>query len=251
MPLPTAIACLVLAIGFILLFFGARLSRFGFVLGAVAGAGLLAVTASRALGQPEWQGWLWSAAAAGLACLLASVLFRLWMGVTGLVFMAILVTGIVVIWQGPPLPALHAPNTAQLAAAGAGHAPKETLGHVWHQNLEAMNLWWNAKTETARQTLRVASAIGGILGLGLGLAVPLRAAALQCAVGGAGLCLIAAHTLAELHAPDKIGWLPGTPRALLLVLLILAAVGFAAQGGAAESDEPEKADPPAKKKAAE
>lgn len=231
--LATAIACLLLVIGLVLLFFGNRLSQWGFMLGAVCTAGTLATACGRACGLPEWQLWLWSAVGAGIACLLASFLFRVWMGFTGMLFMAALVAAIVVIWQGPPLPAWHSPTPGQWAQAG-GHAPGETFGRVWTDNEAALRLWWQRKPEAGRHVIRLALAIGGMLGLGLGLAVPLRAAALQCAVAGAGLCLVAARQLAELHAPAQATWLPETPRAILLTLLVLAALGFAAQGGGGE-----------------
>lgn len=244
MPLPTAIACFLLAIGFLLLFFGNRLSQWGFMVGTVCLASVLATGVGRAFGLPQWQLWVLGAVGAGLACLMAALLFRLWMGVSGMVFMAVLVVAVVVIWQGPPLPHLHSPTSAELARLGGSHAPGAALGDVWADNESALRLWWEHKNEAARQVLRVAMAIGGILGLGLGLAAPLRAAALQCATAGAGLCLVAVRQLVELHAPQHAGWLPETPRAILLVFLVIAAVGFAAQSGGPEKEEKAEKKPP-------
>ncbi len=234
MPLASAIACLLLAAGLTLLFFGNRLAQWGFNAAAVAGAGLGGTMVGRVIGLPEWQIWLLAALAAGVACLLAAFLFRIWMGLSTLMFMGVLVMAMVVIWQGPPLPTVHGANPISLEA--------NTLHQLWQDNETAVRQWWECKPENARHVLQLAMTIGGMLGLGLGLAVPLRAAALQCAGAGAGLTLVAAGQLITLHWPWGADHLPDNPRAILLVFLTAVALGFAAQGGGTGKNSHEGAD---------
>lgn len=230
MPLLSAAACLLLAASLALLFWGNRLAQFGFITAAVFGAGFCAVAAGRALHMEGWHLWLVGALAVGTACVMASFLFRLWMGFSTMFFMGLLVSAMAVIWQGPPLPPLHQPTRAQVTQVAHGDpASAQTAREVWADNETAVHQWWQQKTERSRRTLTLAMAIGAVLGLGLGLAVPMRAAALQMAAVGAGLLLVAARLGLEQWLPDAAVRLPETPRAILLVFLLVTALGFAVQ----------------------
>ncbi len=221
MPLASAIACLLLALGFTLLFFGNRLAQWGFNLAAVSGAGLAGAMLGKALGLPEWQVWLLASLTAGVGCLLAAFLFQVWMGISTMVFMGVLVLGMVVIWQGPPLPTMHTAHPAGLEA--------DTMHQLWQDSEAALRHWWQQKPGNMRHVLQLAMGIGAMLGLGLGLAMPLRAAALQCAAAGAGLTLAATGQLVALQWPKGALYLPESPRAIMLVFLVAVALGFTAQ----------------------
>ena len=250
MPLLSAVACLLLVASIVLLIWGNQLAQFGFIVSAVLGAGALAMGLGRAAHWAEWQVWLAGLLAAGTACLLASFLFRLWMGFSTLFFMGLLVSAMVVIWQGPPLPPLRQPTAAQVTQAAHPSdqtPPGQVMREVWRDNETALHQWWGEKPEQGRHVIHLAMAIGAILGLGLGLAVPMRAAALQTAAAGAGLGLVALRLLMEQHLPEAAARLPETPRAILLVFLAVTALGFALQSrGDGEDEEAGSAPPPSK-----
>lgn len=245
MPLLSTVACLLLVVSIVLIIWGNQLAQFGFIVSAVLGAGAFAMGLGRAAHLAEWQVWLAGALAAGTACLLASLLFRLWMGFSTLFFMGLLVSAMVVIWQGPPLPPLRQPTAEQVALAAnpSDQAPPEqVMREVWRDNETAMHQWWDEKPEQGRHVLHLAMGIGAILGLGLGLAVPMRAAALQTAAAGAGVGLVAVRILMEQHLPEAASHLPETPRAILLVFLAVTALGFAVQSrGDGEEEDAEHA----------
>ena len=245
MPLLSFAACMLLVISLVLLLWGNRLAQFGFVASAVLGAGASALAFGRAMHLEPWQAWLIAALAAGTACLMASLLFRLWMGFSTLFFMGLLVCGMVVIWQGPPLPPIHAPTQAQVSQVTHPVTPdasQQVAREVWLDNETALHQWWDAKPQRSQHVLNLAMAIGAILGLGLGLAAPMRAAALQTAAVGAGVGLVGLRLLIEQQFPDLVGHLPETPRAILLVFLLVMALGFAAQsrGDGEEKGEDQK-----------
>ena len=72
-----------------------------------------------------------------------------------------------------------------------------------------------------------------LAGLGLGFLVgflaPKKMATAQSAVAGALLVFFAVRGLVDIHLPNIAEYLPGTPRAIVITVIIIAGLGFIMQ----------------------
>lgn len=213
--------------------------------------------------------------------LLAVLLFRLWMALSGAALLALAIPAAVLIWQGTPPPsaddsapqrestrqaaesdksdeadaaddaeapavpfrdlveAFAKPDAEKKDGAKEGDAADEapSVGQAletasqaarsWSQKqLEQLGAWWEQMSPGLRSTLYVAGAVGGLTGLLLGLIAPRLTASLQTALVGAILILFSAHRLIAMHAPDQAGYLPQSPRGLLVWVGLITLLGL-------------------------
>ncbi|MFW6059492.1 MAG: hypothetical protein ACODAQ_04890 [Phycisphaeraceae bacterium] len=237
--------------------------------------------------------------------LIAALLFRIWMALSGAALLALAIPAAVLIWQGtpsevdeleppaaeqstdrsrtaprvtPPRESITAPRDergrsmnwddiseamrkrleaeAARRASGDGEQravdadasedvadePAESAqlnaaldearqaARSWYSQTKAqLAAWWNDLDGAARRTLFTAAGVGALVGLVLGLIMPYTAAAVQSALVGGLLMLLAGRTLVERAAPDWTGYFPHTPRATLLCLGLITLLGVLLQ----------------------
>ncbi|MEM6552555.1 MAG: hypothetical protein AAF750_10575 [Planctomycetota bacterium] len=100
---------------------------------------------------------------------------------------------------------------------------------VWLKNAEAVQGWWEQVTPETQKVVYTGALAGGVLGLLLGLLLPTGSAMLQSSVVGALLLLLPGRELIALKLPEYTGFLPGTPRQLVIVLGLITAIGIGLQ----------------------
>lgn len=123
------------------------------------------------------------------------------------------------------------PDDAGGAASAAdtpAHTFVQTLRDAWEAQLEALRTWW-AELPGSQKSVVYGGALGGAaVGLLLGLILPNVAAALQTALAGALLIFGAARVLIERYVGDG-GYLPDTPRGIILTLGLITLLGLLIQ----------------------
>jgi len=121
------------------------------------------------------------------------------------------------------------PSTDEVAAAtqpsDAVDLAIRALRGLYQQQVEAVTGWWDELDNATRERVGYGSAIGALVGLLLGLAAPFWAASLESAVAGAMLMFFPGRALLARWFPEQAGWLPQSPRAVILCVLGLAGLG--------------------------
>ncbi|MEM1212366.1 MAG: hypothetical protein AAGI68_08720 [Planctomycetota bacterium] len=100
---------------------------------------------------------------------------------------------------------------------------------VWLKNAEAMKGWWEQVTPETQKVVYTGALAGGVIGLLLGLLLPTGSAMLQSSVVGALMLLLPGRELIALKLPEYAGFLPGTPRQLVIALGLITALGIGLQ----------------------
>jgi uncharacterized protein YcfJ len=235
-----------LVLGLILWLMGRKLARpaciiSGLVLGGLAGFAI----ANRLSDQGSYVLPL-TLGAAIAGALLAALLFRVWMGLSCAVLLALVAPAASLVWQGstpifdlqPAQVALTeaeasppsdngatAPPTAESALA----AITQRLRQGYEAAAEVVRNWWDDLAPATRSLVIGASVIGAIIGLLLGLILPNTAAIFESALVGAMLIFFAGRTLLREHLPEQTAWLPATPRAMLVTLGLITILGLLIQ----------------------
>ena len=89
--------------------------------------------------------------------------------------------------------------------------------------------WWSEAGSGAKGGIMLVGLVSAVIGLLLGLIGPYKAASIQSAVAGAVLILFSSFSLLAQVMPEHLGWLPATPRGVLICLGLITAVGLALQ----------------------
>lgn len=105
----------------------------------------------------------------------------------------------------------------------------EALLAIAHAQADAARAWWDGLGETTRRTAQVLAGLGTLIGVVLGLARPYFAATLQTALVGSAMILTAATYFVRLYAPDYAGWMPASPRGVVLAMGLITTLGVLAQ----------------------
>jgi len=100
------------------------------------------------------------------------------------------------------------------------------LRGLYQQQAEAVADWWAQLDATTKERIGYGSAGGALIGLVLGLIAPFSAAALESAVAGAILMFFPGRALLAQWFPEQTGWLPQSPRMVVLSLVALTLLGF-------------------------
>lgn len=200
--------------------------------------------------------------------LLSAALFRFWVAFAAAAFLALVVPLATLAWQGAPLPiqngATHATanesddgeaeageldNRASAlineetrrrveervgevgqAAGEFGVAVLESLRELATRQRAAVEAWWSELGEPGRRNVLVGAAVGGVLGLLLGVAVPYTASSVLSSLAGSLLLVFAGRTLAwGLGGEAVSGYVPTEPRTLAAAVGLITVVGIIVQ----------------------
>lgn len=268
-----------LVAGLLLLILGSKLARpmcafSGLILGGIGGLMLGELLADKG-------GFVLAlvigAAIAG--ALLSTLLFRVWMAISGTVIFGLTAAGVVLLLQASPdgTSLLHGQTDASesadaetessftielpigditeqvregIATAIEGQEDGETTSQLTIDNetakkvgsvildalrgmaryyREQLGSWWSEAGAGARGGMLLTGLVAAVIGLLLGLIGPYKAASIQSAVAGAVLVLFSTFSLLAQLMPEHLGWLPATPRGVLIGLGLITAAGLAVQ----------------------
>lgn len=172
--------------------------------------------------------------AAIVGALVAAFLFRVWMGLTGALILAVLVPAASLVWQGTTPPTLELteedlPALTEAAEEGFLTQLTDAGRAAYEEQRELIHTWWEGMG-TAVRTLIIIGAVGGAFcGLLIGLVQPHFSAAVQSALIGAILIFMAGRQLLLHFMPDQTGWLPTTPRGSVLTIGLITVAGLVIQ----------------------
>lgn len=270
---------LALLAGVILLLLGSKLARpmcafSGLILGGIGGLMLGELLADK--------GGIVLALVVGAAiagALLSTLLFRVWMAISGALIFGLAAAGVVLLIQAPPEDGTLLGGSAEVSesaeAEGAGSITidipisditeqlqagiasaieggedgepsaqltidNETAKKVGSVILDALRgmasyyreqlgHWWADAGAGAKGGMLLVGLVAAAIGFLLGLIGPYKAASIQSAVAGAALVLFSTFSLLAQLMPEHLGWLPATPRGVLIGLGLITAIGLALQ----------------------
>ncbi len=102
--------------------------------------------------------------------------------------------------------------------------------HHWYGvQMQRIGDWWAERSPGARRFILVAALVGAAVGLGFGLIAPTLAASFESALVGALLLFVAGRELLVRYAPGAGALVPDSPRAVLLLVGLITAIGFLLQ----------------------
>lgn len=234
-----------IVVGAVLWIAGGRMIRptlgvTGLLLGGVAGW---------VFGSEYGDPWVLWGAVLGLGivcCVLAVVLFRVWMSVSFAIFLALAVPVIVVAWQhNAPLPD-QPPEQTRAAVAEAvddlsldrEHVSADRVGDIdltatmrdaWSYVRDQARARWQSLDPNLRRTLGVTALFGAIAGAVLGLTAPKLSARLISSFNGGCLMLGGVYPVVKHWAPQQMDMLPDTSRGVLAVAGLITALGVIIQ----------------------
>jgi len=246
-----------LGVGLVLWLLGRRLLRAGVVISGLILGGLAGLLLGESLAD-EGAYVLPMVIGGGISgALLAWLLFRVWMALSGAVIVALVVPAIMIVWQGVPTPEL--PTTTdfrdrlQLQMEGPPSLgetfeidqPQEeqasqgrimtffndimaVLRQLYINEVEDIQNWWDQQPTTTRNTLMAAAGIGAIIGLLLGLLLPNISAAGQSSLAGALLIVFTGRALLSHFATDQMQWLYNA-RPLIITIGLITVLGVLLQ----------------------
>ena len=257
--LPNPAAIVTLIIGVILWLLGGKLLRIGACLTGLALAVILCM-----LFLPQPLDPVISLVAVALASVvglaLGWVLFRLWMGLSLGVVLAIAVPMTVLAFDGvrgpedliPPSPGMrqpvrlhnNAPHPSPLPAPRyrergfvhlAALSPEqqtqvEELDRAAKERLQpaltTTSDWWHSLPPAERRRAERYGLIAGVAGVIFGLLFPVVSAALQTSLLGSVLIVASAISLAPDFYPEAVPHLPHDGKSFLAITFMLAVIGF-------------------------
>lgn len=221
--------------------------------------------------------------AAIAGALLAALLFRVWMALSGALIFGLAASAAVLLWQQAPVDdsadapppgvstltetdsdagetggeiTLHIPidaltdpiregfaaaidgedseAAAQLtidreAAAKIGSAILDALRGLAGYYRESLDAWWSQAGTGVRGGVMIAGLIAAAVGLLIGLIWPYLAASIQSSAAGSVLMLFSSFSLLAQLMPEHLGWLPASPRGVLVCLGLITVVGMGLQ----------------------
>lgn len=232
-------------IGVVLFLLGSRLARPACAISGLVIGGLGLAMASRFFGMEQYIVFALFVGAI-VFCLVAWVLFRLWMGISCAILLALLAPAIAIGLQGKAESVrtdLEQFDSQSLQFNSEGMQFDQSLldneeakAALWEQvnavfepiRELALNMWENLGG-AGRTTVLVAALIGAVIGFLLGLITPYNSAMVQTAVIGAALIVACAAALLKIHAPDIAARIPESPGPILLILGLITLHGVAIQ----------------------
>jgi len=226
-----------LIVGLVLWLLGRRIARPAVAVSGLVIGGIVAAMALQEFGRPEWM--LSGLIVGGLVCcVVAWMLFRVWMGLSCALMLALVAPALALIWQGqtPDVSEMeHAPLTLQTDAdltdeTARREALWEKAQQIYeHEKQQVVDVWQQMGSAT-RSTVTVAAATGALAGLLIGLLLPYVAASLQSALVGAVLLFYCGLALAHVWMPDTMARLPEySVRVPLLAIGLITLVGVGIQ----------------------
>ena len=220
-----------LLLGLALLLLGRKMARPGCALTGLVLAGMGALAAAEQLGGRNLM-VVWIVAGSAIGCVAAWLLYRVWMGISCAILLALAAPAASVFWEGTTLPPVVAPATQsdEEAPAETDSGQSNPLTRMIESQGQVIRTRWEDQLEPAgRRMISIAAAAGALVGLVGGLFMPNVAAAFQSALIGSLLILISSKGLVANYAPQHTGFLPHQPRTALLLLGLITAIGIAIQ----------------------
>ncbi|MEE9211309.1 MAG: DUF4203 domain-containing protein [Phycisphaeraceae bacterium] len=225
------IAAVLLGVGLWLM--GMRLARPACAVSGLVLGGLVAAAVAQEAGNSQYV--LFFLIAGAITCgLVAWLLFRVWMGLSGALLLALVFSIAALAAQGSGLPPQA--NTDALMIDPAEIVGGEAINQLW-QNLKTvyeqqktdMGVWWDGLGGSGRMSVIVVGIGGAVGGLLLGLILPYLAASFQSALVGAVLIVYGGLPLIAANAPQMYSSLPTTTRLRLLTVGLITILGVAIQ----------------------
>lgn len=164
-------------------------------------------------------------------CLCAVLLYRLWMGVSCAVLLALAAPLAWVAWAGTPPPQdqtldLSQPPPQSQNADGLVARAQAIYDH----EVRGVSRWWSDLGDAKQRELVAIASVAGLAGLVLGLILPNLAASVQSAFLGSLLMLGCAGGLIRAHWHERASSLiPDSSRTLLIVLGLITLSGVLIQ----------------------
>ncbi len=217
-------------VGLVLWLAGRRLARMccagcGLVLG-----GAVAWAACREVGAAS-QSLIWVALGSVAGFLFALLMFKVWMGVSCGVLLALTIPAVSLVWEGvdpPPTQELF-PQAAQQNDLQDPDALIAYLAGMYDRQREVLSSWGGDLDPGRLRTLVFAAAAGALIGLMAGLAFPYPVAAFESALVGAGLMMLGVLGIFASQMPGASGWVADQPRVLIVVLGLITLMGVGIQ----------------------
>lgn len=201
----------------------------GLAIGAVVGAVVPQLL--------QWEGSLviWVAGSALLGCVLAWLLFRLWMGMSVATILAVVTPMVALTLMGNTLPIQPGRMLVDLIQTSSATPPSDAdqgqdmLTQYCAQQWQQTRATWENFTAGTRQVVILSAGAGGLAGMVIGLVGPFVSAAVGSAFLGAGAAWLCARALLAVHAPAAAGWIDTGPAGTLTVLGLITLVGVVIQ----------------------
>lgn len=226
-----AVLLTAVAAGMLLWILGPRVARPGCaVFGLVAG-GLGARAISDQLGG-QGAVMLWVIAGSVSGFLLAIVMFRVWVGISCALVLAMVVPAASLVWEGVALPTdpkSVLSESTQKQPVSTQQTWRERIEGVYDRQQQGVRSWWGRLTDGTRRTLTIAACGGALIGLIAGLIYPHKIATFESELAGSLLVLFGVRELVAIYAPGASGSLPENPRALLVLLGLITLLGCLVQ----------------------
>ena len=258
-PLITASVCLFA--GLVLSIFGAKLIKTGSAISGLLMGGFSGwAVVLRTLEDPTYV-LVGVGVGALLGCLVTWLLFRVWMGISCMVILAMVVPLSLMAVQNKDMglgqlsssgeragverqnSARPRPNAADWvmrqalrggSEGGGGQGILQATGREAKVKMTETASWiktfamgqWERLTEVEKTRIGLASVIGGGLGLLVGLMLPKVAAAIQSGIIGAVLILMGSYSLLNIYDPQRAVELTRTPSRVFIALSVISGLGI-------------------------
>ncbi|MEX2543517.1 MAG: hypothetical protein WD316_00175 [Phycisphaeraceae bacterium] len=108
-------------------------------------------------------------------------------------------------------------------------AVAEAVRNWYGLQMDRVGGWWEDLGAGTRRFIYIVAALGALAGLGFGLIAPTLAASFESALVGAMLIFVAVRELLVRYAPGAGGYVPDTPRGVLLLVGLITIIGFLLQ----------------------
>jgi hypothetical protein len=105
----------------------------------------------------------------------------------------------------------------------------DVLQHAYEFQKERIERWWQDLKPEGQRNLGITAGIAGLVGALMGFVLPYFSASIQTSLTGGAVLLSTIHGVVSAYAPQHLSWLPAEPRAVLITLSLITAVGIAIQ----------------------
>ena len=214
-----------LLLGTVLWVMGRKMARPGCALTGLVLSGLGVLAVAPSLGGGELT-LVWIIGGSVVGCVLAWLLYRVWMGISTGLLLALAVPAASVIWEGP---AVEPDQPVFNEVTESMNVMSKSLEAIIERKAGLLHTWWEQLGPNARHVIVVGAAIGAGVGLAGGLLVPNAAAAFQSSLVGSLLILAAAKGLVMSYSPQHVGYLPQQLRSSLLLIGLITVGGIIIQ----------------------
>ena len=238
-------------IGLVLWLLGRKIARPAYAIGGLITAACAAAVFARHMDSPPWQLGL-IVGGGVLGCVLAYLLFRVWVGITCAVLLGLVLPMLIAIWFSPPTQ--HGPGNIELLLVnpengGRGqdddenqknNAEAESNPQATEQFFDGLErtrkwashdlrTWWEAFELATQRTYLLTAGISALTGLLLGLIFPYAAASIESSLAGTLLVACCGLLLLNLYADINADLTVQNTKILATAVGLITAVGVVLQ----------------------